>query len=308
MITTFGGGVGAGKFLEGLYSQISKKELNIIVNTADDIDIYDVRVSPDVDSVFYWLSGMVNREKGWGIKNDTFNHLKNREISDSWFNLGDSDYVENKKKKKLLDKGILLQEIINRQKKKFGINKANIFPMTNTNVETFITSKRKKIHFQEYLIKYKMKPKIDKITFKNIRKSKPAKGILNKISQSELIIFCPSNPIISVEPILSVPGIRREVKKSKAIKVAISPIVGKKAFKGPVLDFMKAKGLPPSVFGVACFYKDLVNYLMVDLEDKSYEKKIRSLGICPIYRNIKMNKKTTSINMAKSILRLLPSE
>ena len=157
--------------------------------------------------------------------------MKNREISDSWFNLGDSDYVENKKKKKLLDKGILLQEIIKRQKKKFGINKANIFPMTNTNVETFITSKRKKIHFQEYLIKYKMKPKIDKITFKNIRKSKPAKGILNKISQSELIIFCPSNPIISVEPILSVPGIRREVKKSKAIKVAISPIVGKKAFK-----------------------------------------------------------------------------
>lgn len=304
MITTFGGGVGAGKFLEGLYSQNYLKELNIIVNTADDIDIYDVRVSPDVDSILYWLSGKVDRKKGWGIKGDTFNHLNKRNSNDSWFNLGDLDLAENLKKKLLISEGLNLQQVVDRQRKRLKIKNANIFPMCNEEVETFITTRRKKIHFQEYLIKYKMKPKIEKVTFKNIKKSNPSKGILEKIKRSKLIIFCPSNPIISIGPILSVPGIRKAVKESRAIKVAISPIVGDKAFKGPVLNFMKAKSLSPSVLGVASFYKDLVDYLMIDNEDKKYENKIRSLGLVPIFKDIRMIKKTVSINMAKSILEL----
>ncbi len=304
MITTFGGGVGAGKFLEGLYSQNYLKELNIIVNTADDIDIYDVRVSPDVDSILYWLSGKVDRKKGWGIKGDTFNHLNIRNSNDSWFNLGDLDLAENLKKKLLISKGLNLQQVVDKQRKRLKIKNANIFPMCNEEVETFITTRRKKIHFQEYLIKYKMKPRIEKVTFKNIKKSNPSKGILEKIKRSKLIIFCPSNPIISIGPILSVPGIRKAVKESRAIKVAISPIVGDKAFKGPVLNFMKAKSLSPSVLGVASFYKDLVDYLMIDNEDKKYENKIRSLGLVPIFKDIRMIKKTVSINMAKSILEL----
>ena len=304
MITTFGGGVGAGKFLEGLYSQNYLKELNIIVNTADDIDIYDVRVSPDVDSILYWLSGKVDRKKGWGIKGDTFNHLNKRNSNDSWFNLGDLDLAENLKKKLLIGKGLNLQQVVDKQRKRLKIKNANIFPMCNEEVETFITTRRNKIHFQEYLIKYKMKPRIEKVTFKNIKKSNPSKGILEKIKRSKLIIFCPSNPIISIGPILSVPGIRKAVKESRAIKVAISPIVGDKAFKGPVLNFMKAKSLSPSVLGVASFYKDLVDYLMIDNEDKKYENKIRSLGLVPIFKDIRMNKKTVSINMAKSILEL----
>lgn len=304
MITTFGGGVGAGKFLEGLYSQNYLKELNIIVNTADDIDIYDVRVSPDVDSILYWLSGKVDRKKGWGIKGDTFNHLNIRNSNDSWFNLGDLDLAENLKKKLLISKGLNLQQVVDKQRKRLKIKNANIFPMCNEEVETFITTRRNKIHFQEYLIKYKMKPRIEKVTFKNIKKSNPSKGILEKIKRSKLIIFCPSNPIISIGPILSVPGIRKAVKESRAIKVAISPIVGDKAFKGPVLNFMKAKSLSPSVLGVASFYKDLVDYLMIDNEDKKYENKIRSLGLVPIFKDIRMIKKTVSINMAKSILEL----
>ena len=304
MITTFGGGVGAGKFLEGLYSQNYLKELNIIVNTADDIDIYDVRVSPDVDSILYWLSGKVDRKKGWGIEGDTFDHLNKRNSNDSWFNLGDLDLAENLKKKLLISEVLNLQQVVEKQRKRLKIKNANIFPMCNEEVETFITTRRKKIHFQEYLIKYKMKPKIEKVTFKNIKKSNPSKGILEKIKRSKLIIFCPSNPIISIGPILSVPGIRKAVKESRAIKVAISPIVGDKAFKGPVLNFMKAKSLSPSVLGVASFYKDLVDYLMIDNEDKKYENKIRSLGLVPIFKDIRMIKKTVSINMAKSILEL----
>ncbi|NSW88511.1 2-phospho-L-lactate transferase [bacterium] len=305
MITTFGGGVGAGKFLEGLYSEVKNKQLNIIVNTADDIDIYGVRVSPDVDSILYWLSGMVDKKKGWGIKGDTFNHLKNKNPKDAWFNLGDKDLEENIRKMSFINQGHSLQEAIDKQRRKLRINKAKIFPMTNQNVETFIGTKNLRIHFQEYLIKYKMKPKIEKVVFKNIRKSFPANGIIKKIKESKLIIFCPSNPIISINPILSVPGIRKAVMNSKAIKVAISPIVGGKAFKGPVLSFMRAKNFSPSVSGVASFYKNIIDYMMLDTTDIRHVENIKSLKIKPIINNIKMSKKTVSIAMSKKILRLV---
>ena len=305
MITTFGGGVGAGKFLEGLYSKVLNKELNIIVNTADDINIYGVRVSPDIDSVLYWLSGKVDKKKGWGLRGDTFKHLAGRGINDSWFNQGDKDFAENLKKHKLINRGYTLSEVVDYQRRKLKINKARIFPMTSSNVETFILSGDRKMHFQEYLIKYKMKPRIDKIMFKNIRKSTPSKGIIDKIKKSKLIIFCPSNPIISINPILSVPGIKKAVKSSKAIKIAISPIVGGKAFKGPVLNFMKAKGFAKSVLGIAEFYKDVVDYLMLDNLDIKYEKRIKSFNIKPIFTDIKMSKKIVSINMSKEIFKLV---
>lgn len=305
MITTFGGGVGAGKFLEGLYSQIKNEDLNIIVNTADDIDIYGVRVSPDVDSILYWLSGIVDKKRGWGIKGDSFNHLLTKNSDDSWFNLGDKDLKENLKKMSFFKKGLSLEEVIDKQRKKLKIIKAKIYPMTNQKVETFIKTKKSKIHFQEYLIKYKMRPKIEGVTFRNIRKALPPKGIIKKIKNSKLIIFCPSNPIISVNPILSVPGVKDAVLASKAIKVAISPIVGRKAFKGPVLKFMKTKNLQASPYGIASFYKNIIDYMMLDDSDAKYIKKIESLKIAPILNNINMSNKTVSINMSKKILRLI---
>ena len=305
MITTFGGGVGAGKFLQGLYGLMAKEDLNIVVNSADDINIFDVRVSPDIDSVLYWLSGRVDKKKGWGIKNDTFEFLKKQKQSESWFNLGDKDLKENLEKSLLIKKGITLQKVVDIQRKKLKITKARIFPMTNDIVETHIKIGEKEIHFQEYLIKLKMKPKVDKIIFRNIRKSKPANGLIDCILNSKLLIFCPSNPIISIDPILSVPGIQKAIKQSKGVKVAISPIVNQKAFKGPVLQLMKAKKLEPSVLGVVKFYREIVNYIMIDDLDKKHTDKIYSAGIIPLINDIKMVNIKVSESMAQSILNLI---
>tara|TARA_B100000131_G_C18036507_1_gene580646 strand:+ start:252 stop:1178 length:927 start_codon:yes stop_codon:yes gene_type:complete len=307
MITTFGGGVGAGKFLDGLHTSLKNNSLNlnIVVNTADDIDIFGVRVSPDIDSILYRLSGISDKKRGWGIKGDTYKFLNSQPKENRWFNLGDKDLERNLIKQALIDKGFSLQKVVEKQSKKLGIKKTKIIPMTNDIVETYIVSNGKKMHFQEFLIKYKMRPKVDKILFKNIKQSKPSVGLIEQIRNSKILIFCPSNPIISINPILTVPGIKSAIVASNAMKIAISPIVNDKAFQGPVLKLMQVKKLKPTVVGVAEFYKGIVNYLMIDEFDKKYIGKISETGIKPIVRNIKMRNKTISKAMSKSILDLI---
>ncbi len=307
MITTFGGGVGAGKFLDGLHTSLKNNSLNlnIVVNTADDIDIFGVRVSPDIDSILYRLSGISDKKRGWGIKGDTYKFLNSQPKENRWFNLGDKDLERNLIKQALIDKGFSLQKVVEKQSKKLGIKKTKIIPMTNDIVETYIVSNGKKMHFQEFLIKYKMRPKVDKILFKNIKQSKPSVGLIEQILNSKILIFCPSNPIISINPILTVPGIKSAIVASNAMKIAISPIVNDKAFQGPVLKLMQVKKLKPTVVGVAEFYKGIVNYLMIDEFDKKYIGKISETGIKPIVRNIKMRNKTISKAMSKSILDLI---
>ena len=231
--------------------------------------------------------------------------LKKQKKSESWFNLGDKDLKENLEKSLLIKGGMTLQEVVDIQRKKLKITKARIFPMTNDIVETHIKIGEKEIHFQEYLIKFKMRAKVEKIIFKNIKKSKPTVGLIDCILNSKLLIFCPSNPIVSIDPILSVPGIRKAVKKSKAIKVAISPIVDEKAFKGPVLQLMRVKKFEPSVLGVLKFYREIVNYIMIDNLDERHTDEIYSMGIVPLIKDIKMVNTNISEAMAESILNLI---
>ena len=302
-VVTLGGGVGAGKFLEGLYEFKNEINLNLIINTSDDIDIYGVRVSPDVDTVIYWLSNNIDRKKGWGIKGDTLNLVN--ESSSNWFNLGDLDYQYNKKKKVDMDKGMTLQESIKFRCKELGLSDVTILPMTNDKVETYILTSEGKMHFQKYLIKNKMLPKVLGIEFQNIANASPAHSLLDLVKESDLIIYCPSNPFISIDPILEVKGIYDEIQTSDSKKVAISPIVNDKAFKGPILDLMKLKGLELSVLGVAEYYKTKADFLLIDNSDKHYERRIKEFGLEPIITNINMTSKDVSINISKIILDLL---
>jgi LPPG:FO 2-phospho-L-lactate transferase len=303
LVVTLGGGVGAGKFLEGLYEFKKEINLNLIINTSDDIDIYGVRVSPDVDTVIYWLSDNIDRKKGWGIKGDTLNLVN--ESSSNWFNLGDLDFEYNKKKKVEIDKGMTLQENIKFRSKELGLSDVNILPMSNDKVETYILTSEGKMHFQKYLIKNKMLPEVLGIEFQNIANASPAHSLLELVKESDLIIFCPSNPLISIDPILEVKGIYDEIKMSDSKKVAISPIVNDKAFKGPILNLMKLKGLELSVLGVAEYYKTKADFLLIDNSDKHYEKRIKEFGLEPIVTNINMTSKDVSINISKIILDLL---
>lgn len=302
-VLTFGGGVGGGKFLSGLYEFRKDLNINVYVNTSDDIDIYGVRVSPDIDSVLYWISGLVDPSRGWGIKDDTFNMIKN--FDSSWFNLGDKDFEFNLEKKKYLDNNLELDETIKIKTTKLNIDHISIFPMTNDKVETYINSDLGDMHIQEYLIKYRMSPQIRGIEFRNIMNSKPIEGLIDNILNADLIIFCPSNPIISVEPILTMDGIRGAIESSKAKKIAISPIIGNFAFQGPIMKLLKFKGLEASPVGIGQYYKNIIDYIVLDKSDKDLLDKIKDLNIHCIFENIKMDHKTVSIGLAGKILEVM---
>tara|TARA_B100000242_G_scaffold36506_1_gene21732 strand:+ start:11340 stop:12269 length:930 start_codon:yes stop_codon:yes gene_type:complete len=302
-IITFGGGVGAGKFLRGLYNFRSEYILKFVVNTSDDIDIYDVRVSPDVDSVLYWISGIIDRERGWGIKEDTFKMV--RSDKSNWFNLGDRDFEYNKRKKLQLDSGITLSETINIRKDELKINNVEIFPMTNDKVETYLETDAGLLHIQEYLIKHKMSPGIKDIKFVDAEDAELYGPIKDALVSSDLIIFCPSNPLISVEPILRLKGLQLMINSSNAIKVAISPIVNGFAFQGPILNLLKLKNLDCSVIGIAEYYKDFIDYLVIDNSDRIYEDKINKMGIKTLIQEIKIKDDDISTQLASSIIKIL---
>ena len=262
-----------------------------------------MRVSPDVDSVLYWISGTVNRERGWGIKEDTFKMV--RSDKSNWFNLGDRDFEYNRRKKSQLDSGITLSETINIRKDELKINNVEIFPMTNDKVETYLETDAGLLHIQEYLIKHKMSPGIKDIKFVDVENAKLYEPIKDAVFSSDLIIFCPSNPLISVEPILQLKELQSIINTSNAKKVAISPIVNGLAFQGPILNLLKLKNLDCSVIGIAEYYKDFVDYLVIDNSDRIYEDKINKMGLKTLIQEIKMEDDNVSTRLASSIIKIL---
>ncbi|MGH7885653.1 MAG: 2-phospho-L-lactate transferase CofD family protein, partial [Thermodesulfobacteriota bacterium] len=213
MITALGGGVGAAKFLAGLTELPTSTKLNVIINTGDDIDIYGLRVSPDIDTVIYRLSGKIDSKKGWGLSGDSFNFLK--ALSDlgveTWFNIGDKDLATHLFKMSLRRAGFDLNQITKITAEKFGLKSVNVIPMTNDHVETWINTEEGKMHFQEYYIKNRMEPLVKGVELRGKEHALPAPGVIDSIRDAEYIIICPSNPIISIGPILEIKGIRNEI-------------------------------------------------------------------------------------------------
>ncbi len=306
MITALGGGVGAAKFLKGLSSVIKNESLNIIVNTGDDITISGLRISPDIDIIIYWLSNNVDRIKGWGIHGDTFNCLKSirRFGLETWFNLGDKDLATHIYRNYLRQTGFKSSEITDNLVEYFGIRGIKILPMTNEDVETWIVTDEGEMHFQEYLIKKKMRPRVRDVKIKGIEKAKPAPGVIESILNSRMIILCPSNPIISIGPILKVNKIREALKRTKARVIAISPIVGGRPLKGPADRLMRGVGLEVSSSQVAKLYRDFLDYIVIDKRDAHEADVIRSIGIKPVVTNIVISNDTKAKRLAKRVFEL----
>ena len=314
MITVLGGGVGAAKFLKGLSNIVkmmaqqhlpSQKDfLNVIVNTGDDIDIYGFRISPDIDTIIYRLSNSIDEKKGWGLSDDTFNFLQSLSKlgHETWFQVGDKDLATHFYKKSLKEKGLTLSEITKEVANKFGIKNINILPMTNEQVETWIDTNVGLIHFQEYYIKQRMEPEVKDIRIKGKEIAKPAPGVISAIKKAEVIIICPSNPIISIGPILEIKGIKEELIKSKAKKIAVSPLIGKKPLKGPADRLMKGLNLEVSSTQIAKLYKDFLQIMVIDDKDANESAEIESLGIKTIVTDTIMSDDKKSEALARKIL------
>ncbi|MCH7949276.1 MAG: 2-phospho-L-lactate transferase [Candidatus Dadabacteria bacterium] len=308
MITALGGGVGAAKFLEGLSSVIENETLNVIVNTGDDISLNGLYISPDVDTIIYRLSGVIDKKKGWGLEDDTFISLNSLEKFglDTWFNIGDKDIATHIYRTYLRGKGLTATEIASKIAEAFELpDNVNIMPMTDQDVETWIQTNEGEMHFQEYLVKRKMKPEVCRVTIRNIDHASPAPSVVDSIEKARAVIICPSNPIISIGPILQVKGVREALKTTRAEIIAISPLVGGVPLKGPADKLMKGLGLEVSSAQVARLYSDFLDTMVIDVEDAHENQKIIDTGLKTLVVDTVMSDKEKSANLASSVLKLI---
>jgi len=302
MIVVLAGGVGAARFLEGLVRVVPPKDIFVVVNTGDDEEFFGLRVCPDFDIITYTLAGLVDPEKGWGIKGDTFNCLDmlSRYGYETWFLLGDRDLATHIHRTHLLKKGYTIFEIAEDIRKRLGIE-CQIAPMTNEFVKTkVITKEAGELDFQVYFVKRRTQDTVIEVKFQNIEKAKPAPGILDAIESADGIIISPSTPIVSIGPILAIRGIRDALQSTEAKIVAISPIVGGKTIKGPADRMLQSLGYDVSPVGVAELYKDFLDVMIIDTIDAEYKKKIEALGIKAIITNTIMKSIEDKVNLAKA--------
>jgi LPPG:FO 2-phospho-L-lactate transferase len=303
LITALAGGVGAAKFLTGLTKLVKEEELTIIVNTGDDTELHGLRVSPDLDIITYTLAGIVDEAKGWGIKGDTFHCLEalGKLGQETWFALGDKDLATHVLRTSLLKKGMKLSEVTARISHTFGL-KMKIVPMTNDAFETRIITAQGAVHFEEYMVKREAKDEVRGVEFLCSDHAKPADGVIEALMDSELIVVCPSNPVVSIGTILAVNGIRDALRQTKARKVAVSPIVAGAPVKGPAGKLLKGLGLEVSAFSVAKLYADFLDVFVIDVADVSEKGRVEELGIEVKVTNTVMRSLDDKVSLAKVVL------
>jgi LPPG:FO 2-phospho-L-lactate transferase len=274
------GGVGAAKFIEGLTEVVDPESLKIIINTGDDIELFGLKICPDIDIITYTLADVIDREKGWGYKNESFNCLNTlKKFYDTgWFNAGDKDLATHIFRTDLFNKGYSKSEITRKICDKLGV-KSQLIPMCNEPVETYIKTPNFYIHFEEFYIKYNCELDVLDIEFRGIEGAQPIDNVLDYIENAKKVIICPSNPIVSIGTILNVKGIKSKLSKVKDKVFGISPIIEGAAVKGPAEKLMKVLNLEVSCVGVAEYYKDFLGNFIIDNRDKRLKRKVESLGI-----------------------------
>ena len=303
MITALAGGVGASKLLDGLVRAMSPDDLSIIVNTGDDIEMFGLYVAPDLDIVTYTLAGAVNAATGWGITGDTFHCLDAMERYGAarWFNLGDRDLATHIWRTMMMRQGHPLSEIADHIRRSYGLT-CRILPMTDTHTPTTILTDEGPLHFQEYLVKRRAQPRVQGIRFENIETANPAPGVSEAIIDSQAIIICPSNPLISVGPILAVPGIRQALRETKAKVIAVSPVVGGASLKGPTDRMLADLGMEVSAAQVARIYADILDLYVLDERDADARAEIESLGIKVRVTKTVMTNAEEKLKLAEEVL------
>ncbi|HEY2461172.1 MAG TPA: 2-phospho-L-lactate transferase [Candidatus Acidoferrum sp.] len=280
-ISALAGGVGASKLLLGLHDILANpRDLTVIVNTGDDITLHGLKISPDLDIVTYTLAGVVDSAKGWGLRKETFHALEHLAAfhRPNWFNLGDRDLATHLHRTAMLAEGKTLTAAADSIRTALGVQ-SKILPMSDQPVPTIIQSNEGPLHFQEYLVKRRAEPIVRAIRFHNAKKSLPAPGVLKSIREADRILICPSNPLISIGPILAVPGIRQALRSRKKDVIAVCPIVGGKSLKGPSDKMLAQLGHASTALGVAKLYSDFTGTFVIDPADAAQSAAIRALGM-----------------------------
>ena len=286
-VAALAGGIGAGKFLRGLTRVVPGADLTVIVNVADDIVVHGLHVSPDPDSVTYWLGDVFDRDRGWGRRNESFRATEELRTIDpdvAWFGLGDLDLATHLFRTGRLAAGASLSEITAAIARRFGV-RARVLPATDDRVETRIecvdqlTGDQLDLHFQEYWVRRAARDPVKGIRYDGASDAVPAPRVLASIAEADLVVICPSNPVVSIGPILAIPGVRDAVTGRRGAAVGVSGIVGGGPVSGMADKLMPAAGIEVTAAGVAEHYRELVSAWLLDDVDRDLVARVESLGI-----------------------------
>jgi LPPG:FO 2-phospho-L-lactate transferase len=309
MIVVLTGGTGGAKFVEGLRQVASAQETTFIVNTGDDLEWWGLYISPDLDSITYAMAGLLSRERGWGVKGDTFYCLQAMgELGEPiWFHVGDRDLAVHLLRSKLLAQRKTLTQVTTEICDKLGVQ-ARILPMSNSRVETRVETPVGELSFQEYFVQRWYQDPVTSVRFAGAPEAEPAPGVVEAIRSASSVIIAPSNPVTSIGPILSVPGIKEALRETRATVAAISPIVGNAAVSGPAGVLMAAQGLPVSIAGVAQAYEEFLDILIVDLRDSEAAKQLDRPDRRVHCANTIMKTADDKAKLARTVLALLTAQ
>ncbi|HEY1264134.1 MAG TPA: 2-phospho-L-lactate transferase [Terriglobales bacterium] len=301
MIAVLTGGTGGAKFVDGLRHILPPEDLTIIVNTGDDFECWGLRISPDLDSITYMLAGLLSKERGWGVGGDTFECLEamRRLGQPAWFQIGDRDLATHLMRTQWLHGGQTLTEATAEIVRRLGIP-SRILPMSDSPVETRITTQDGEISFQEYFVLRRFRDAVKSVRFAGAEDAAPAPGVVEAIVSAEAVLVAPSNPITSIGPILAIPGIHQALQKTGAPVVAVSPIVGAAPVSGPAGALMSAQGFPVSIAGVAQAYEDFLDTLVADVSDQALAGTLPA-GVEVHFTNILMKTAEDRVHLAKAV-------
>ncbi len=307
MVTAIAGGVGAAKLLVGLCEVAGRGAVTAVVNTGDDCELHGLHISPDLDTVTYWLAGLNNAELGWGIQGESWRAMDELEAlgGDAWFRLGDRDLATHLLRTGELARGSTLTEVAAKIAKARNLP-ANILPMSNDAVLTGLVAELAgeptTLAFQEYFVRHQHQPRVLGLEFRGAAQASPAPGVLEAIGGADRLVICPSNPLLSIGPVLALPAIEQAVRSRRDDVVAVSPIVGGKALKGPAAEVMESLGYEPTALGVARLLAPFAATLVVDEVDAVLVQAIEDEGLRCVVTDTVMVDAAASRHLAEVVL------
>ena len=304
MITVLAGGVGAARFLQGLVAVHPPSNITVISNVGDDAEFFGLHVSPDIDIVLYHLAGMADEERGFGIKDDTFAVLDAIAAYgyDTWFRLGDRDFATCITRTDLLRRGRTLSEATAEIASALLVP-VRITPVTDDPLRTRIRTDEGVLDFQDYFVRRRTEGHVREVIFHGADTAAPAPGVLDAIHEAESVVLTPSNPLVSIGPVLAVPGVREALKQTKARIAAVSPIVGGRALKGPADRMLRDQGLAASAATIGRLYQDFLDVLVIDNADEALKPEVEALGLDVAVTDTIMASMEKKAGLARSVLK-----
>lgn len=282
MILALAGGVGGAKLAHGLSMRLPAEKLRIVVNTGDDFEHLGLHISPDVDTVTYWLAGINDRARGWGLADESWNFMAALEKlgGPAWFKLGDRDLATHIERTQRMNGGESLSQVTKFLCERLGVYHV-IAPMTDRRVRTIVHTDEGKLEFQHYFVRRQCEPRVIRVEYEGAGEADPSSAFEATLARDDLdaIVICPSNPMLSVEPILALRGVRAKIERQRAPVVAVSPIVGGQAIKGPAAKILRELGIEPSAFEVARYYGKLIDGFVIDETDAALRQSIEKLNV-----------------------------